>query len=148
MLPIMRTYSPDKIEPTIRTADRHNFSLTGPVSATLTAKWPLTALAVTCTSPVFVNLMALPTRFRPGLDLGDVEYRVDEAEEVLAVGANACEGVQRLLTEGLIAAPGHGDGLRMLLCMRFAAGPTRVARLPFALAGCAQLLYEARLLKL
>src|SRR5215471_8580204 len=36
----------------------------GPVSVTLTLKWPLTALAVTRTSPVSVNLMALPTRLR------------------------------------------------------------------------------------
>src|SRR5215510_12071799 len=36
----------------------------GPVSVTLTLKWPSTALAVTHTSPVSVNLMALPTRLR------------------------------------------------------------------------------------
>src|SRR5262245_3178214 len=34
----------------------------GPVSATLTLNWPLTAPAVTRTSPASVNLMALPTR--------------------------------------------------------------------------------------
>ena len=34
----------------------------GPVSVTLTAKWPFAALAVTRTSPASVNLMALPTR--------------------------------------------------------------------------------------
>src|SRR5215468_7765745 len=35
----------------------------GPVSDTLTLKWPSIAFAVTRTSPVSVNLMALPTRF-------------------------------------------------------------------------------------
>src|SRR5215468_9620957 len=36
----------------------------GPVSATVMAKCPLTDFAVTRTSPVSVNLMALPTRLR------------------------------------------------------------------------------------
>src|SRR5262245_52377281 len=32
-----------------------------------------------------------------GLDLGDVEHGIDEAEQVLAVGADAGEGIHRLL---------------------------------------------------
>jgi hypothetical protein len=41
-------------------------AIPGPVSVTLTLQWPLTALAVTRTSPVSVNLMALPTRSSGG----------------------------------------------------------------------------------
>src|SRR5215470_8372289 len=130
----------------------------GPVSVTLTAKWPLTDLAVTRTSPVSVNLIALPTRLsstwvrrcsspRPigsdfstevvsvsfllgerlggrayrldhaldgvfchvqgelaGLDLGDVQYGIDEAQEVLAVGADAGEGIKRFRSLRLVEA--------------------------------------------
>src|SRR5215467_1986549 len=36
----------------------------GPVSDTLTVKWPFPALAVSRTSPVSVNLIAFPTRLR------------------------------------------------------------------------------------
>ena len=36
----------------------------GPVSVTATVKWPFTAVAVMRTSPVSVNLIALPTRLR------------------------------------------------------------------------------------
>src|SRR5215831_2741967 len=55
-MPSMRMTLPD-----------HNFAPfnTGrncPVSVTLTLIWPLTVLAITRTSPVSVNLMALPTR--------------------------------------------------------------------------------------
>src|SRR5262250_3087362 len=131
----------------------------GPVSVTLTLNWPLTALAVTRTSPQSVNLMALPTRLsstcvrrcsspRPmgsdlatsvlsasflfcardsvaertvsttlsiaysdvfsceltGLDLGDVEHGIDEAQEVFAIGADAGEGIEGLLPERFVEA--------------------------------------------
>src|SRR5215510_15757695 len=122
----------------------------GPVSTTLTLKRPFTVFAVTRTSPLSVNLMALPTKLsstwvsrcsspKPngkdvvtsvlrtrflfwarggrahgledasdgvlghvqgeltGLDLGDVAYGIDEAQQVLAVGADAGERIQRFL---------------------------------------------------
>ena len=40
---------------------RSSGGMPGPVSLTLTAKWPLAALAVIRTSPASVNLIALPT---------------------------------------------------------------------------------------
>src|SRR5262245_43801657 len=137
----------------------------GPVSVTLMLKLPLTALAVTCTSPVFVNLMALPTRLsstcvsrcsaeadgqRPGhfgregeflvlgeglrgrphrldhtlngvlghvqgeltgLDLGDVEHGVDEAQQMFAVGADAGQGIERFWSLRLIEALLHELGV-------------------------------------
>src|SRR5262249_42102113 len=46
-----------------------------------------------------------------GFDLGDVEHGVDEAQEMLAVGANAGERIQRFRTLGLIEALLHELGV-------------------------------------
>src|SRR5262245_23750275 len=133
--------------------------MTGPVSATLTAKRPLAAVARTRTSPASVNLIAFPTRLsstcvrrcsspRPtGSDLSTdavrmsfllwasasvaahtvlttlsmaysvmfrvnwpdsilamSRYGIDEAEQVLAVGADAGEGIERLRSLRLVEA--------------------------------------------
>src|SRR5262245_16198971 len=39
-----------------------------------------------------------------GLDLGDVEHGIDEAQQVLAVGADAGEGIERFLSLWLVEA--------------------------------------------
>src|SRR5215510_13072843 len=39
-----------------------------------------------------------------GLDLGDVQHGVDEAQEVLAVGTDACEGIERFWSLRLVEA--------------------------------------------
>ena len=46
-----------------------------------------------------------------GLDLGDVEHGVDEAQQVLAVGADAREGVHRFLGQRPVEAFLHQLGV-------------------------------------
>src|SRR5262249_28060272 len=58
--------------------------------------------------------MAYSAMFRgelAGLDLGDVEHGVDEAEQVPAVGANAGEGIERFRSLRLIKALLHELGV-------------------------------------
>src|SRR5215813_14159774 len=137
----------------------------GPVSVTLTAKWPLTAFGATRTSPVgeldgvadqieqylgealFITeakgqglrdisaenkLLVLGKRLGgraysfnhaldrvlghvqselAGLDLGDVEDGVDQAQEVLTVGTDAGERVNRFLAEWFVETLLHELGI-------------------------------------
>ena len=46
-----------------------------------------------------------------GLDLGDVEHGVDQAQQVLAVGADAREGIHRFLGQRLVEAFLHQLGI-------------------------------------
>src|SRR5262249_53569505 len=45
-----------------------------------------------------------------GFDLGDVEHGIDEAQQMLAVGADAGKGIEGLLTQGLVEAFLHEFG--------------------------------------
>src|SRR5262249_44656913 len=46
-----------------------------------------------------------------GLDLGDVEHGVDETQQMLAVGADAGERIERFLAEGLVEPFLHQLGI-------------------------------------
>jgi hypothetical protein len=60
---------------------------------------------------VVVRILAKVQAELAGLDLGDVEYGVNEPLQVLAVGTDACKSIQRFRTLRFIEAFLHKLGI-------------------------------------